>query len=75
MISWIPPKIDNAYDEMRERLGREPRAKEFEKECKGAMSAIRKGRYDENIRSWPEYVLHRARPEIKELFLEFIGGL
>lgn len=75
IIFWTPERIDKRYDEMRKRLGRGPTYTEFEKECRGALAAVVEGRYDENIYSWSEYVVHRSRDEVKELFLEFVGGL
>ena len=54
---WTPEEVDRVFDEMKERLGRVPMQKEFPG---GALRAITRGRYDENVRNWNEYLMYRG---------------
>ena len=53
---WTPEKINRAYNELKEELGRVPMKREFPS---GALSAITRGRYDENVRNWNQYLEYR----------------
>ncbi|HHT9116720.1 MAG TPA: hypothetical protein ACFYEL_09650, partial [Candidatus Wunengus californicus] len=58
-VSWTNGMLDQAFDDMIDKLGRTPNYKEFEKKHPGAMSFIRGGKYDKKISKWNQYVEHR----------------
>jgi len=57
---WTPKKIDETFDSMLKDLERVPRAKEFSKEYGRAYLIIIKGKYDQKITRWSEYLAHRG---------------
>ncbi|MCX6818393.1 MAG: SNF2-related protein [Candidatus Aenigmarchaeota archaeon] len=55
-----PRKIDNAFDKMKDKLGRNPTQTEFDKSYGGAYTAIKTGRYNPNVKNWRQYLAHRG---------------
>jgi len=60
-IYWTPERIDEAFDNYKKELGRSPTHKEFMKKFGGAENAIFRGRYNEKICSWRDYLIHRGQ--------------
>jgi transposase len=54
-----PENVDRAYDELKKKHGRVSCVM-FERECPGAMTSIREGRYNPNIRTFRDYARHRG---------------
>lgn len=73
-VKWTPEAIDNAFNQMVDELGRRPAFNEFAERFPGAIDSIVKGRYDDTIISWSQYLAHRNYHQIKDspTFREFI---
>lgn len=71
---WTPEVIDNAFDRMVGELVRRPTFDEFRERFPSAIDNILKGRYDNTIKSWSQYLTHRNYHQIKDAptFREFI---
>lgn len=59
-LSLTPKKIDQAFDKLAKELGRSPTSREFRKYYQDAYSAIRYRRYNLQINTWTQYLIHRG---------------
>ena len=53
---WPPEKIDNVFHQLVKELERTPTYHEFSKRYPGAFSAICRGRYHPDIKTWVQYL-------------------
>jgi hypothetical protein len=65
-IKMDAKKVDEIFDELKETLDRVPTYSEFQKEGKGALSAIVGGKYSTKIRKWSQYLKSRGINNEKE---------
>jgi len=65
---WTPQAIDKAFDELTKELRRIPGRTEFVKRYGGTITAIRKGKYDDEIRTWNEFIIHKIISKLPEIF-------
>jgi len=65
---WASEKIDKAFDELKEELGRNPNHHEFSRKFGGVVQAIRNGKYNPHVHSWNEYLRSRGLTVRHEMY-------
>ncbi len=56
---WTRESIDHAFESRSLELGRVPTSHEFSRKSRGALAAIKAGRYHPNVLDWVDFLVHR----------------